>query len=93
MALICSVPFGQKDWVGRVGMREASATYYCRIIAGQSAVEIWEQPICNRGASVGGPEVRYILKDVSEFQSYYIAVSMWVLRVLSQAMSTFRVTG
>lgn len=54
LAFICSVPFGQKVWVGRVGMREANATYYCRIIADQSAMEIWE-PICNRGASVGGP--------------------------------------
>lgn len=56
--------------------------------ADQGAMEIWEQPICNRGASVGGPGV----KDGSEFQSYTV-VGMWVHRVSSQASSIFRVTG
>lgn len=60
--------------------------------ADQGAMEIWEQPICNGGASVGGPGVIYVLKDVSEFQSYTV-VGMWVHRVSSQASCIFRVTG
>jgi hypothetical protein len=82
--------------VGTVGTGEANQPITAGlpwIMADQSAMEIWEQPICNGGASVGGPEVRYILKDISEFQSYNTVVSMWVFRVLSQALSTFRVTG
>lgn len=31
LTLIHSVPFGQEDWVGTVGMGEANATYYCRV--------------------------------------------------------------
>lgn len=41
---------------------------------------------------MGGPGVIYVLKDVSEFQSYTV-VGMWVHRVSSQASSIFRVTG
>lgn len=69
LALIHSVPFGQEDWVGTVGMGEANATYYCRVTMDNGRPECYG----NLGAtnmqwraSMGGPKVRYILKDISE---------------------------